>query len=392
MTATIYGIDDFRNIATGAAILASGGGGGFYDALSILDELEGQQPSLSVTVQDYDGTTDCCVIAMMGSPDAATDMTLAEMQNSIVNTMIAYTSTAPMVGCFIAVETGAINSLAPLIAARSFGDDALWVVNGDGAGRAVPELPQTTFVNTADLWPAPCALGNDGDPKTPDMQYAVLNAYTAAEVETLAGGVLTAFGSFAGVALWPSTANNNHALAGSYIPNTLTDAWALGKFLRDAATPPATLAVADQIAAITGRNAEPVVSNFYITDVSDATTSASLDAGVIRLDNSPDQADSTVTCYIYNLNENLIMYSNQQYPPLVIAPDSICYYSESTGQGFSNATGDLEVYYANGQSTGKMVSVIWVQTAPQLYAAEGVVASFAGLLNKIGYAGAMPTQ
>jgi uncharacterized protein len=74
--------------------------------------------------------------------------------------------------------------------------------------------------------------------------------------------VLTAFGSFAGVAFWPSTANNNHALAGSYIPNTLTDAWALGKFLRDAATPPAMLAVADQIAAITGRSAAPVVTTF----------------------------------------------------------------------------------------------------------------------------------
>jgi uncharacterized protein len=83
-------------------------------------------------------------------------------------------------------------------------------------------------------------------------------------------------------------------------------------------------------------------------DVSDATTSASFDAGVIRLDNSPNRAGCAMTCYIYNLKGNLIMYSNQQFLPLVIAPDLICYYSESTGQWFPNATGDLEVYYSNG--------------------------------------------
>ena len=37
-----------------------------------------------------------------------------------------------------------------------------------------------------------------------------------------------------------------------------------------------------------------------------------------------------------------------------------------------------------------MVSVIAVQTAPQLYNTPGVVASFAALLRNIGYAGGMP--
>ena len=42
------------------------------------------------------------------------------------------------------------------------------------------------------------------------------------------------------------------------------------------------------------------------------------------------------------------------------------------------------------RSTGKQVSVIAVQTAPQLYNTPGVVASFAALLRNIGYAGGMP--
>jgi len=117
-----------------------------------------------------------------------------------------------------------------------------------------------------------------------------------------------------------------------------------------------------------------------------------LHSGLIRRDNAPDPAQSTETHYLYNLNENLIMYSAASTTPDIIAPDSICYYSESTGRGFSNASDDLAQYFdaKTGRSTGNQVSVIAVQTAPQLYNTPGVVASFAALLRNIGYAGGMP--
>jgi hypothetical protein len=151
--------------------------------------------------------------------------------------------------------------------------------------------------------------------------------------------------------------------------------------------------VAGAITTITGRSASAVVTNFFITSVTQSTSSASLDSGIIRLDNTQDPSLSTETHYLYNLNENLIMYSSASVAPDVIAPDSICYYSESTGRGFSNASDDLALYFdaATGKSTGQMVSVIAVRTAPQLYNTPGVVASFAGLLRNMGYAGAMPS-
>ena len=161
-------------------------------------------------------------------------------------------------------------------------------------------------------------------------------------------------------------------------------------------TVPSPRATADLVAAIkaiTGREATAIATNFYITAVTQSRSSASLDAGIIRLDNAPNQANSTESCYIYNLNENLIMYSSASSAPLIIAPDSICYYSESIGRGFSNAICDLAVYFDfnNAASTGEVVvSVIKVTAAPELYKATGVVESFAGLLRNIGYAGAMP--
>lgn len=68
--------------------------------------------------------------------------------------------------------------------------------------------------------------------------------------------------------------------------------------------------------------------------------------------------------------------------PDTIAPDSICYYSEGTGRGFSNASDDLAAYFdaTTGKSTGNTVSITQVIAAPQLYQSSGVVASFAGLL------------
>ncbi|KRD41969.1 hypothetical protein ASE52_20005 [Acidovorax sp. Root275] len=387
-----YGLADFQSIAAGAAVLASGGGGSYRDACSILQELAGQGWSGTVTVQDYDGATNACVLAIMGSPDAADSLTLSAVQNSVSNTVaVMEASTGALLGALIPVEIGPINSLVPLIGA-AMSQGAVWVVNGDGAGRAVPELPQTTYTGGAQLAPCPAALASDASTLV-DLESAVLGASTAARVETLAGGVVAGFGGYSGIAMWPSNAGNGFALSGSYIPGTLEQARGLGQFLLQAATPPATAAVADAIALITGRTARAVVTNFFITSVTQSTSSASLDSGIIRLDNAQDPSLSTESHYLYNLNENLIMYSSASMTPDIIAPDSICYYSESTGRGFSNASDDLALYFdaATGKSTGQMVSVIAVQTAPQLYNTPGVVASFAALLRNMGYAGAMPS-
>ena len=328
----------------------------------------------------------------MGSPDVADNLTLADIECSITNTINLYQgATGETLGCVIAVEIGAINSIVPLIAALLSNNAIQWVVNGDGAGRAVPELPQTTYSGSATLAASPCALANDAS-EVATVQSATLTAATAAQIETLAGGIVSAFGSFSGIALWPSTASNGYALTGSYIAGTLAQVWALGQYLLLAPGPPTTADVATQIITLTGRVATSILTNFYITAVTQSTTSASLDAGIIRLDNTPDQASSTETHYIYNLNENLIMYSSLSSAPDIIAPDSICYYSESTGRGFSNASDDLATYFdvSAGKSTGLVVSIIKVEAVVEFYQSTGVVASFAGLLRNIGYAGALP--
>lgn len=387
-----FGLTDFNAVAAGAAVLASGGGGSYQDALYILQQLADSGWSGKVKVQAYDGSTSACVLAMMGSPDAAGQLSLDAVTYTMANaTQVLEGATGEPLGCLIPVEIGPINSLAPLIAAAQ-SPDPLWVVNGDGAGRAVPELPQTTYSGSATLAASPAVLASDAAVAS-DVESAVLQAKSAAQVESLAGGVVSAFGGYSGLAMWPSTAANGYALSGSYIADTLVQTRDLGALLLGATQPLSTAEVAAAIALLTLRDTQVLASNFYITAVTQATSSASLDCGVIRLDNAPNQADSTDTRYLYNMNENLIMYNTASAVPDAVAPDSICYYSEGTGQGFSNATDDLALYFdtTTGQSTGVAVSVIRVRTAAALYQAPGVLASFAGLLRAIGYAGALPS-
>ncbi|MDQ8023793.1 MAG: DUF917 family protein [Moraxellaceae bacterium] len=392
MAGKSWELSDIYDAAAGAAILGSGGGGGYQDALLIIGQLaDNPNWSGTVPVGPYDGSSPCSVIFMMGSPDAAGQMSLEELSACIGNALTVQTNVCGFSpSCTIPIETGPINSLAPVIAAALKLGGVSWVVDGDGAGRAVPELPQTTYAGSS-LPVSPCIVADNAAVQS-NMQSGVLMTTSAPKVESLAGAAVKAFGSFAGVSMWQSASGNGYALTNNYIPGTLEQNRALGKFLRTQVQPD-TKAVAAQIASLTGRSATAVVTNYYITQVTQATSSASLDAGVIRLDTDPDPTKSTGTVFLYNMNENLIAYSTSQAAPLIIAPDSICYYSEDENAGFSNATPDLALYYdfTANQSTGKKVSLIQVTAAPQLVATPGVMASFTSLLRAIGYAGALPT-
>lgn len=381
-----FNLDDLQYLCAGAAVLASGGGGSCVDAMAILAELKASGWSRTVSVQAYDGSTSACVIAMMGSPDAGGSLTLTDIQQAAKNTTtLLGNATSYPVGCYAAVEIGAINSLVPMLAAAATG---LWVVDGDGAGRAVPELPQTTFAGYPSALVSPTVLAT-ADADISSLQSAVLGAPNPSRMQTLAGGVVGGFGGFSGIALWPSHAGNQFPLLGNYLPNTTTQTRDLGKILLSSKTPLSSASVADAISTITGQNANVIVENFYIAAVSQSTNSASLDSGIIQLDSTTTSGSNSDSRYIYNLNENLVMYSANSGNPDVLAPDSICYYSEQTGRGFSNATKDIEPFFDSkkNKSTGVPVSIIRVKAAEQLVKTPGVLASFASLLRLIGYAG-----
>ena len=378
-----FAINDFYNVAAGAAVFGSGGGGSYTDAVAVLKELA-QTQFAPVPVGPYTAQGNAFVLALMGSPDAGQSLRLQDVQGAIYNTMLALeNANVTLYTWSIPVEVGALNSLIPLIAGTM--DEELTVVDGDGCGRAVPQLVNTTYSGAASLPVSPCILGNQAiDPSL--AQSTVLNVTTTAQAEGLARGVVSEdFGSIAGFAAWSSMASNGYALTGNYISGTLSQAWQLGQYLLESGSPPSASEVAGFIGNISGRATSVIASGLYITQVSQ-TTAGGFDTGIVRLDNAPAGQPSTATYYLYNTNESLILYSASATAPLVIAPDSICYYSESTGRGFSNSSDDLAPYLG----TTQQVSIIKITALPQLCQAAGVMEAFAALLLKIGYAGPLP--
>src|SRR5690606_5303982 len=120
------------------------------------------------------------------------------------------------VDAVIAAEIGGSNALEPMIAAAELG---VPVVDGDGMGRAFPEVQMTTFAIYG-AEPAPAALADDKGnevvlSRIPDMYW----------LERLGRAVTVEMGAAAGMALAPMTGEfvKRTAVAG-----TVTQARAMG--------------------------------------------------------------------------------------------------------------------------------------------------------------------
>ncbi|MDR2053717.1 MAG: DUF917 domain-containing protein [Treponema sp.] len=136
------GIKEIEDIALGASLLGSGGGGDPYvGKLMAIGAIREKGP---VTLLDPDEIADDAFvvpIAMMGAPTVLAEkgtgrneyQTLHDMVSSFYNRRI---------DALMPIEAGGVNSMLPFAAAARLG---LPLVDADGMGRAFPELQMVTF-------------------------------------------------------------------------------------------------------------------------------------------------------------------------------------------------------------------------------------------------------
>ncbi len=132
---------DLPDLARGATLLGTGGGGDPYIGKMLVERVLGKG---SITILDPDELADDLFViptAQMGAPTvmiekipAGTEPTLALRT---LEEHLGRTADATM-----PIECGGINSMIPLIVAAETG---LPVVDADGMGRAFPELSMETF-------------------------------------------------------------------------------------------------------------------------------------------------------------------------------------------------------------------------------------------------------
>lgn len=218
----VLGPDDLPDLARGAALLGTGGGGDPHVGRLMVEAAMREHGP--VTVLDPDELTDDAFVvptAMMGAPTVMVekiprgDEAVTALRT--LERLLGRTATATM-----PIECGGINSMIPLAVAARTG---LPVVDADGMGRAFPELQMETFGVYGVPGSPMVVSGDHGETVTIDT------GPDNARMEWLARGAAIRMGGAALIAEYAMTGAQVRATA---VPRTLSLGLALGRAIREA--------------------------------------------------------------------------------------------------------------------------------------------------------------
>ena len=138
----MYKIDktDMQLIVNGASFLASGGGGGVASANDVITNIISFADEVCVVeASEIKDSDELLVICGVGAPDAP-DL---NFKNSPADGLIGLqTMTGKTYTHVLPIEVGAMNSMIPLLACAKLN---IPFVDGDGAGRSVPQMDMCTY-------------------------------------------------------------------------------------------------------------------------------------------------------------------------------------------------------------------------------------------------------
>ncbi|MFQ6171543.1 DUF917 domain-containing protein [Oryzobacter sp. R7] len=298
--------EDLTDLARGATLLGTGGGGDPYIGMMLVDRVLGDG---AITILDPDEIADDLFViptAQMGAPTvmiekipAGTEPTLALR---ILEEHLGRTADATM-----PIECGGINSMIPLIVAAETG---LPVVDADGMGRAFPELSMETFA-VYGVHGSPLALaGERGE------RVIIDTGDDDRQMEWLARAVTIRLGGVGHIAEYAMTGADVRRTA---VPRTISMALALGRAIRRAREEKRSPfdAIRDTLATTMYTHVRTLFTG-KVVDV-DRRTTDGFAKGVARIapaDGSDDELE------IRFQNENLIALRNGE--TVAIVPDLIC--------------------------------------------------------------------
>ncbi len=338
---------DLPDLARGATLLGTGGGGDPYIGQMLVQRVLGHG---SITVLDPDELADDLFViptAQMGAPTvmiekipAGTEPTLALRT---LEKHLGRTADATM-----PIECGGINSMIPLIVAAETG---LPVVDADGMGRAFPELSMETFA-VYGVHGSPLALaGERGETVVIDT------GDDDRQMEWLARGVTIRLGGVGHIAEYAMSGADVKRTA---VPRTISMALALGRAIREAREEHRS--PFDAIAQTLSTTLYSEVRELFIgkvTDVERRTTEgfAKGRATISSLDATSDDA-----LEIAFQNENLV--ARRGGDVVAIVPDLICVVDIDSGEPITT----------EGLRYGQRVRVLGISTPAMMRTPEALAA------------------
>lgn len=303
------GKQEIEDIAVGAAVLGTGGGGDPY--IGKLMAMQAVEEFGEITLLDVDEIPDDALFvssAMMGAPTVLFEKPPSgEEAATALKTLEEYLG-KKVYGTF-AIEAGGLNSMQPLVTAAQLG---IPVVDVDGMGRAFPELHMVTF-SLGGIESTPMVIA---DEKGNSSLLTTINGKWA---ERLARVSVVEMGGSAMLAIYPMSGKE---LRENGISNILTLEEEIGRAIRlskqnNKNPVEEVLKVANGFELFKGK----------VSDISRKTVDG-FAKGVATLEGMAEYKDETLTLQFQN--EHLIAQTENAV--LCTTPDLIAVLDTETGQ------------------------------------------------------------
>ena len=336
--------EDLQDLARGATLLGTGGGGDPYIGRRLVERVLGDG---AITVLDPAELADDLFViptAQMGAPTVMVEKIPAGTEPTL-SLRILEEHLGRRADATMPIECGGINSMIPLVVAAETG---LPVVDADGMGRAFPELSMETFA-VYGVHGSPLALaGERGE------RVIIDTGDDDRQMEWLARAITIRLGGVGHIAEYAMTGADVRRTA---IPRTLSMALTLGRAIREARE--AHRSPFDAIAESLSTTLYSHVRELFhgkVADVERRTTDgfAKGRARIAALGDGDDTLD------IRFQNENLIATRGGE--TVAIVPDLICILDAETAEPITT----------EGLRYGQRVRVLGISTPDMMRTPEAL--------------------
>ncbi len=340
-------LEQLPDLARGAAILGTGGGGDpRIGRLLVEQAIRANAP---VTVLDPDEVDDDAFViptAMMGAPTVMVEK-IARGTEALAALRALESHLGRRADATMPVECGGMNSMIPLVVAARAG---LPVVDADGMGRAFPELQMETFF----------VYGVQGSPMSiageRDETVVIDTGADSRRMEWLARGVTIRMGGASHIAEYSMSGTDVKRTA---VPRTLSLGLALGRAVREARE-----AHADPVDALRTALAATIYTHLRVlfrgkvVDV-ERRTMEGFARGTVRFASFEGDSRLEITFQ----NEHLVAVVDGKV--LCTVPDLICVLEDDTAEPITT----------EGLRYGQRVTVVGIST-PDLMRTPEALAVF----------------
>ncbi len=338
---------DLPDLARGATLLGTGGGGDPYIGRMLVEQVLGDRAITILDPAEIDDDLFVIPTAQMGAPTVMVEKIPAGTEPTL-SLRILEEHLGRKADATMPIECGGINSMIPLIVAAETG---LPVVDADGMGRAFPELSMETFA-VYGVHGSPLALaGERGE------RVIIDTGGDDRQMEWLARAVTIRLGGVGHIAEY---AMSGAEVKRTAVPRTLSMGLSLGRAIRLAREQNRSPfeAIADALASTLYRHLRTLFEG-KVVDV-DRRTTEGFAKGVARI--APVDGNGG-DLEIRFQNENLI--ATLEGTVLAIVPDLICVLDSESAEPITT----------EGLRYGQRVRVVGIST-PEMMRTRDALKAF----------------